>query len=370
MIAVIADDISGAAELAGAALRHGLRAEVQTVFDPRSDADVICVDTDSRSRSVPAAGHAAGDAARRVAEARPAWIYKKCDSVMRGHVLAELRAIMAASGHLRAMLVPANPSRGRVIRGGHLLVNGQPLHTTDFACDPEHPRTTSRVTELLGHDLAGVIVPDVSDEADLLRQAALVDDSMLAAGGVEFFEALLTRHGSAPVAGANVPLADGQRPARPGEGISPPVTLVICGSAAAWSKRRQQARERGIPAFSLPHDVAEITGALRSNRCALIGIGEGPLTQGKAPSDLVGQLAQAGAAVLRDVSVERLLLEGGATAATVVRELGWTRLCACEVAAPGIGTLRPFGLAAPIVSIKPGSYDWPADLWRPAPRRF
>jgi uncharacterized protein YgbK (DUF1537 family) len=364
MIAVIADDISGAAELAGAALRHGLRAEVQTVFDPRTDADVICVDTDSRSRPVQAAARAAGETARRVAEARPAWIYKKCDSVLRGHVLAELRAIMAASGHLRAMLVPANPSRGRVIRGGHLLVNGQPLHATEFARDPEHPRTTSRVTELLGSDLDGVAVPDVSGEADLVRQAGLVDDGMLAAGGVEFFEALLTKHGSAPVTGAIGPLVDGRRLAKPGEGISPPVTLVICGSAAAWSKRRQQARERGTSAFSLPHDVAEITNALRSNRCALIGIGESPLTQGNAPSDLVRQLAQAGAAVLRGISIECLLLEGGATAAAVVRELGWTRLCPCEMATPGIGTLRPFGLAAPLVSIKPGSYDWPADLWR------
>ncbi len=364
MIAVIADDISGAAELAGAALRHGLRAEVQTMFDPRTDADVICVDTDSRAMTATAAAQAAGEAARRVAEVRPDWIYKKCDSVLRGHVLAELRAIMAASGHVRTMLVPANPSRGRVIRGGHLLVNGQPLHATDFARDPEHPRTTSRVAELLGHDLDGVTVPDVAGEADLVRQAGLADDGMLAGGGVEFFDALLTKHGSAPVTGANGSLGDGRRLARPGEGISPPVTLVVCGSAAAWSKRQQQAREGKIPAFSLPHDVVEITGALRSNRCALIGIGEGPLTQGKAPSDLVRQLARTGAAVLRGMSIERLLLEGGATAATVVRELGWTRLCACEVAAPGIGTLRPFGQTAPIVSIKPGSYDWPTDLWR------
>src|SRR5688572_7906414 len=51
MIAVIADDLSGAAELAGVACRHGLSAEVQTVFSRFSNADVICVDTDSRSLS-------------------------------------------------------------------------------------------------------------------------------------------------------------------------------------------------------------------------------------------------------------------------------------------------------------------------------
>jgi hypothetical protein len=222
---------------------------------------------------------------------------------------------------------------------------------------------TSQVAELLGDDLDRVTVPDVSGESDLVRQAGLVDDGTLAGGGVEFFEALLTKHGSPPVTGPIGPLAESRPLARTGERRSHPVTLLICGSAASWSKRRQQARDHGIAAFNLPHDIAEITGALHANRRAVIGIGDGPLTHGMAPSALANQLARAGAQVLRDISVERLLLEGGATAAAVVRELGWTRLCACEVAAPGIGTLQPFGLAAPIVSIKPGSYDWPAGLW-------
>ena len=161
MIAVLADDLSGAAELAGAALRHGLRAEVQTGFDPTSDADVVCVDLGTRSGPVRAAAAAAAEAARLLAGARPAWIYKKCDSVLRGHVLAELRAIMEATGLPRAILIPANPSRQRVIRGGHLFVEGRPLHTTGFARDPEHPRTSSNVAELLGGDLAGVCSPDV-----------------------------------------------------------------------------------------------------------------------------------------------------------------------------------------------------------------
>ena len=41
MIAVIADDLSGAAELAGAAAKFGLRAEVHTVFNARTDADFV-----------------------------------------------------------------------------------------------------------------------------------------------------------------------------------------------------------------------------------------------------------------------------------------------------------------------------------------
>ena len=48
MILVITDDLSGAAELAGTAFAHGLTAEVQTEFQPRTEAQVICLDTDTR----------------------------------------------------------------------------------------------------------------------------------------------------------------------------------------------------------------------------------------------------------------------------------------------------------------------------------
>jgi len=44
--------------------------------------------------------------------------------------------------------------------------------------------------------------------------------------------------------------------------------------------------------------------------------------------------------------------------ATVETRLHWP-----VAAAPGIGTLRPVQAPSPILSIKPGSYDWPAELW-------
>jgi uncharacterized protein YgbK (DUF1537 family) len=358
MIAVLADDLSGAAELAGAALRHGLRAEVQTVFDRASDADVVCVDLDTRSGPAPAAAAAAAEAARLLAAARPAWIYKKCDSVLRGHVLAELRAIMDAASRPRAILIPANPSRQRVIRGGHLFVEGRPLQATSFARDPEHPRTTSNVAELLGGDLAGVSVPDADCAADLARQAALVDAGTLAGGGVEFFAALLARSGFPPAGGLQDSAGE-----TPGCGGPGPATLLVCGSAASWRQRRRRADQKQVPTFSRPHEPAAVAAAVRSRRWALLGISEGLATRGVAPAILVGQLAAVAAAVLQEVPLDRLLLEGGATAAAVVRALGWTRLQACEAAAPGIGTLRPFGREGPILSIKPGSYDWPPELW-------
>src|SRR5439155_13896885 len=81
---------------------------------------------------------------------RAQWIYKKVDSVLRGHLLVELEAMMDQLGLNRALLVPANPSLERVVRNGQYFVRGKPIHETDFRLDPEYPRYTSSVGELLG----------------------------------------------------------------------------------------------------------------------------------------------------------------------------------------------------------------------------
>ncbi|MHC4528562.1 MAG: four-carbon acid sugar kinase family protein, partial [Planctomycetota bacterium] len=51
MIVVIADDFTGDAELAGVGWRYALNTELQTLFDPASDAHLLVIDADSRSRS-------------------------------------------------------------------------------------------------------------------------------------------------------------------------------------------------------------------------------------------------------------------------------------------------------------------------------
>jgi uncharacterized protein YgbK (DUF1537 family) len=116
MIAVIADDLTGAAELGGIALRHGLTSEVQTEFHPTDEAEVIVIDTDSRSCPPEEAAARIRAQAQELTSIGFDWLYKKVDSVLRGPVVAELEALLAASGRQKALLVPANPSLGRTIR--------------------------------------------------------------------------------------------------------------------------------------------------------------------------------------------------------------------------------------------------------------
>jgi uncharacterized protein YgbK (DUF1537 family) len=353
MIVVVADDLTGAAELAAVALRHGLRAEVQTVFDPETDADVVCIDTDTRSLPPERAARAVEALVRRLVEAKPAWIFKKCDSVLRGPVLAEAKAMAGAAGKKRIMVLPANPARGRVIRQGNYFVQDQPLHETIFRHDPEYPRTTSSVAELLGGDLSGVSMPDVESAADVARYAAGIDEDTLPVGGVDFFAALLAaRIPPRTVPASSVPAAN-----------SVSETLLVCGSAASWAARRTQAVKLDVPVFALPYDVVATVKALRRSRVALIGVGDAPATRALSPAALVDQLARSVAGVLRDTTVTRLLLEGGATAAAVMRAMGWTRLRAEEGSAQGVGGFRPLSPGAPMLFIKPGSYPWPREIW-------
>lgn len=355
MIVVIADDVSGAAELAGAALRHGLTAEVQTAFSPEATVDVVCVTTETRSLPPAEAADRVRDVALQVISAKPAWLFKKCDSVLRGPVLAEARAIANATGKKHIVIAPANPSRHRIIRDGIYRIAEQPLHETAFARDPEHACLTSRVAELLGGDLSDVSIPDVESAADVTRIATAITDDSLAVGALDLFAALLRLRVASRV--PTVPGPEMQAVLGP--------RMLVCGSAASWHDRHARATALGIPVFTLINDVRAIVQALESSSEIVIGIGDGPETRGISSAALVSTLAQTVSGVLRQTTVNRLLLEGGATTAAVMRALGWTRLRASEVSVQGVGILIPLGAPFPTLFIKPGSYPWPDEIWPP-----
>jgi uncharacterized protein YgbK (DUF1537 family) len=380
IVAVIADDLSGAAELAGAAADSGFSAEVQTSFDPSSPADVIAVDADTRSMSPDRARQVAGELTHRILRATPKWIYKKTDSVLRGNVRAEIEAVLETTGLRRALFIPANPSKGRVIRGGIYYVNGVPLAQTSFANDPVHPRRSSEVIELLSctgsasiararadedSSAAAIVVPDVEDVETIRRRAVGLDEQTLAAGGVEFFEALLeTRLGKHTRAISPAPSRDR-------------VQLFICGSAQAWCQGRSALCERhGVPVLTMPDECWSTGGSVRKIGAWAEQIANAIVVRGRAmvaigsaapsndPSKLAESLAATISVVLRKMMVHAVCVEGGATAASVLRAMTWTRLTALPAGdLPGVSALRPVGLDRPVLYVKPGSYPWPATLW-------
>src|ERR1700679_3796349 len=115
MIVVIADDLTGAAELGGLGLRHGLTVEIVTDIDKPSSKDLLVIATDTRSMPQQEALAVMAGLTAKLTSLKPGLIYKKVDSVLRGHVIAELNVHLKGLGLKRAVLVSANPGFGRTI---------------------------------------------------------------------------------------------------------------------------------------------------------------------------------------------------------------------------------------------------------------
>jgi uncharacterized protein YgbK (DUF1537 family) len=345
-VIVIADDLSGAAELAGIAFACGYLAEVQREFDPASDAAVIAVDTDSRHLAPEAAAKRVQDVARAVLATRPAWIYKKVDSVLRGNVRAETEAVLEVLNTPLAILVPANPSRGRTIVGGRMLIEGVPLDQTAFRHDPEHPRDTSVVADLLG-PTSRIFAPDVGDGAIIAELAKRTLSTTFAAGAADYFAALLDARGAGQ--GSEIqPVAPGaiRRPA-----------ILVCGSHAAWQTRQQECQQAGIP-IVMSSELLVTRAVADLERRGVLAIALDAVSQ-------FPRLAAWVAALMEATPVATVLAEGGATAAAIAEQLGWKRFRVVQTAPAGVGVLRPVDHSnAPAFFIKPGSYAWPVEIWQ------
>ena len=383
-VVVIADDLSGAAELATAAANLGHRCEVQTHFDPATGADLIALDTNTRLLPPSAAAQIVGDVTREIGRSAPDWIYKKTDSVLRGNVRAEIEAVMAVAGLTTALLISANPSKGRVVRKGMYYIDGIPLAQTAFAADPWHPRRSSDVLELLGatgsaqivqssdlqdEKITGIAVPDVEDLEDFKTHAANLASKTLPAGGVDFFSALVEKRCGdfAHDAGLHSPEL-------------PKPVFFVCGSHAAWQQgRHAQCRSAGVPVLSMPRASfsssdaqaieewsREIEQVLCSDKCAMAAIGSmNEADRESQPSALTDRFIEAIALLLRRNPPATICVEGGATAAALFCRMEWTRLQAFPAPHfPGVSILQSPSPHAPRALIKPGSYPWPELLWR------
>ncbi len=379
MIGVIADDLTGAAELGAVGLRMGLKADIWRSKRPKSTAELICVDTDSRSCSPAEAAKRAAAAAKLLHAAGAKWIYKKVDSVLRGNVTAEVEAVMQELGFNRALILPANPSLGRIIRDGEYFVHGKPIHRTEFARDPEYPRRTAQVLRLLDAPqqfllrLANgeLVVPEntllvgQTDSSEKVRDWARArQDSVLLVGGSEFFGMLLAEelNVKAPVVEEFEFGEDRQ--------------LFICGTASkAGQHLMRSARKAGVPVFTLPQELMwgndfskgaheaisqRVVQAFANGRRVVLGVGLPTVRDAQAARRLPESLVDIAELVLRRVDIKYVFAEGGATSAELVRRMKWSRLEVRREWAPGVATLAVADENPLWLTIKPGSYSWPA----------
>ncbi|HVS96579.1 MAG TPA: four-carbon acid sugar kinase family protein [Puia sp.] len=384
MIAVIADDLTGAAELAGIGVRYGLRTGIRTttgIAAPLSvPVDLLVIAGDSRSKARKAAVEEMSGITRRLRLLRPEWVYKKTDSVLRGHVVAELSAHLQELGLPLALLVPANPSLGRTIRDLHYYVHDQPVHLTAFATDPEFPVTSSNVHDMLPtRELAvhvrkptdelparGIVVGEVRDSNDLQRWAARLPGEALPAGGAEFFTAVLEARGEA----AKPPTANPPA-AKPPTAKPPTATpawepgkpqLFVSGSTFDSSRALIRATfDSGGPVCYMCDDwAAAVTATLRSEGKAVMAIDAAH--RGHTARQLRALTADTVAAILQSSTPAELIIEGGSTAYAILEKQGWHSLTPEQELAPGTIRMRVTGTPGLFITVKPGSYRWPESI--------
>ena len=136
-VLILADDLSGASDCGITCVQAGLTAEVSLGSPQHIDAavDVLSVDADTRVLTAEAAADRMRDLVLRHASDGTTLLFKKIDSTLRGHLGAELAAVLGARrtvvANAVAIMAAALPANGRTTVGGMHYVHGMPLHESD-----------------------------------------------------------------------------------------------------------------------------------------------------------------------------------------------------------------------------------------------
>jgi uncharacterized protein YgbK (DUF1537 family) len=374
---VIADDLTGAAELAGIAWSCGLSTELVVAY-PQSgsiaktmeEADVVIVATDTRSMTE----QEAEEETLRLLESsdllgQSCTIFKKVDSALRGHVVAELRQLMQATGINKAVYMPANPSKGRIIKDGTYYIKNEsqryvPIAETAFANDPEFPATASVMHQRFPDaDAAGIMMPDATCNADIATIINSIDNKTILAGAADLFRQKLKasllahlREETVTFGTKNpcVPLSESEERAGP--------YLILCGSTQSHIDNWKQ------PAAAMPLTVYEGGNDLKQWMDDAIGkyesgqggvvlyIGYNHLTGHSTAVHLRRQMALMASYMMERCKPGHLIIEGGATAFCTLQLLNIQNLRIVGQKAPGVVTMKTDG--GLLVTLKPGSYSW------------
>lgn len=241
-IAIIADDLSSAADASAPFAARGLSAVVSRNVVPTVRDEVCAVDAGTRSLRA----NDAADATRKVTEQlRDAEIlFKTVDSTLRGNVRLEIQAAFEASGRSRLVIAPAFPAAGRTTTGGRQYVDGVPVDMSRYANDPVHRVQTSRLSDLgpLNAESALILNAQTQQELEAQVWAIAEPETTLWVGSPGLAQALASRFGS----------SGGHRPLPQVRGQS----LVVVGSANPVS-HQQAAHVREIATVLTAPSVRE-----------------------------------------------------------------------------------------------------------------
>ncbi|WP_284946318.1 3-oxo-tetronate kinase [Acidisoma cladoniae] len=409
----IADDYTGASDLANTLARQGLRT-VQTIGVPAGGFDLSAVDAvviALKSRSIPAEE---AIVASRKAEA---WLrgqgadhvlFKICstfDSTDAGNIGPVSDALRADGGNAIVVVTPAFPATGRTVFQGNLFVWSTPLNESPLKDHPLNPMHDANLVRVLARQSAtriGLVTLDIVEAGVEAVRARL---KVLAAEGcgMAIVDAVFDHHlHTIGMVALGYPLSTGAS----GLGLGLAVALIASGRVSATIAASETAAPVGGYAAMLAGScsaatlaqidaVADRVPVLRLEAEALLAdphaevaaalawavpkLAAGPvLIASSATPDRVSALrsrpdaestghvieqAMAGlAAGLVEAGTRRLIVAGGETSGAVVDRLGVSGFLIGAEIAPGVPVLRTMAEGRPdmLMALKSGNFGGPS----------
>lgn len=402
-LGVIADDFTGASDIANTIAKGGL-STVQFLGLPTRPAPDSCQAgiVALKSRSIAAEEAIAQSLAALEwlqAQGCRQIVFKYCstfDSTPAGNIGQVAEALAGRLGVKGVVACPAFPTTGRTIYQGHLFVGDRPLNESGMENHPLNPMTDAdlrRFLRLQTKDPVGLVpwptirkggtaIRAALDEAAARGEAlvivdAISDDDLYAIGEALDGAPLVT--GGSGIAlglprnilkGAAVKAGQGTYRGVPGEGI------VLAGSCSNATRGQVERYRAGHPTLQI--DVAGVMSEEVDVETILAFAAE---HRGKAPlvfssstpdevraaqerhgrEEVAGKLDRLFAASARRLvegGVKRLVVAGGETSGAVVGALGLTSLAIGPEIDPGVPALssteRPLALA-----LKSGNFGAP-----------
>jgi len=343
---IVADDLTGACD-AGTLFAGKAPVPVTVWPDPPVAAEVAVVDTESRRLDRAAATDRVSDAAAQRAGAT-SW-FKKIDSTLRGHVGAEIVALLQATRTPSAVACPAFPSEGRTVLDRVLRVDGTAAaHVVDLIrSESDRPLAWIPLAEVRAGvaalavrlaRLAGMIAvadAETDDDLDTIVGAALALDPVPLLGAALALDPVPLLAGSAGLA---QPLAE-RLGLHAGCATLPGGRwLIVAGSLHPATRRQIAAAGRAGLHVLATADAEHADGG-----------------------DAAATLAREAASLLATESFDLIVLTGGDTAVAFYRTLGAARIDLVGAPGPGLalGYLRAPGYPALPVLTKAGGFGPP-----------
>ena len=407
----IADDYTGASDLANTLTRGGLRT-VQTIGVPADDLDLPEVDAvvvSLKSRSI--------EASLAVSRSRAAeiWLrsrgaghvlFKICstfDSTDAGNIGPVMDALRADSGDAMVLVTPAFPETGRTVYQGNLFVGLVPLNESPLKDHPLNPMHDSNLVRVLARQsrtkVGLVALADIARGPDAVRARladlagkgfgaviadAVFDRDLETVGAAALDHRLSVGASGIGLGLARALVASGRAKSHVSHAISDAAVggpaACLAGSCSQATLQQIASAEAGMPVLHLDPDqvIAGPEEARRALAWARERLGDGPvLIASSSTPDQVAVLQArhgrdaAGHAIeqaMADIAeglvqsgVRRLVVAGGETSGAVVDRLGIPGfLVGAEIAA-GVPVLRAVGAKAGemLLALKSGNFGGP-----------